>query len=89
MGFGGSLGELLSFLFVPLRARREAGTTDPAKLAPPEITGPTRKRGQVPIFEDEQHVRLEDLIVADATYRQFRAFFETLRRGRRFGSGTP
>jgi class 3 adenylate cyclase len=86
MGFGGSLADLLSFLFVPLRARRGEGGSelaggDIAKIAPPEITGPTRKRGQVPIFEDEQDAALEDLIIADATYRQFRSFFETLRQG--------
>lgn len=86
MGFGGSLADLLSFLFVPLRTRRQPGEgalakDEIAKIAPPEITGPTRKRGQVPIFEDEQDVALEDLIVADATYRQFRSFFEILREG--------
>ncbi|WPZ34753.1 adenylate/guanylate cyclase domain-containing protein [Thalassobaculum sp. OXR-137] len=86
MGFGGSLADLLSFLFVPLRSRRSAGDGDIAKediarIAPPEITGPTRKRGQVPIFEDEQELSLDEVIVADATYRQFRAFFEALREG--------
>lgn len=86
MGFGGSLADLLSFLFVPLRTRRATGDTeltqgDIAKMAPPEITGPTRKRGQVAIFEDEQDVALDELIIADATYRQFRNFFETLREG--------
>ncbi|SDF41932.1 MULTISPECIES: adenylate/guanylate cyclase domain-containing protein [Thalassobaculum] len=91
MGFGGSLADLLSFLFVPLRARQtgvgsdlakgDIARSDIAKIVPPEITGPTRKRGQVPIFEDEQDVALDDLIIADATYRQFRSFFETLREG--------
>lgn len=85
-GFGGSLADLLSFLFVPLRSRRTTGEADPgagdvARIAPPEITGPTRKRGDVAIFEDEQDAALDDLIIADATYRQFQSFFEALREG--------
>lgn len=81
LGFGGSLSELLSFLFVPTRTRQPDGSVGPEPLVPPPVAGPTRMRGQVQVFEDELELDLEDLVVADTTYRQFRSFFDALNDG--------
>lgn len=81
LGFGGSLSELLSFLFVPVRTRQPDGSDGPERLEPPPVAGPTRMRGQVPVFEDELEIDLDDLVVADTTYRQFRSFFDALNDG--------
>lgn len=78
---GGSLSDLLSFLFVPIRARQIDGEDGDATVVPPPVAVPTRMRGQVPVFEDELETPQEDLIVADATYRQFQTFFQTLTDG--------
>ncbi len=81
LGIGGSLSDLLSFLFVPIRARQIDGEDGDATVVPPPVAVPTRMRGQVPVFEDELDAPQDDLVIADATYRQFQAFFETLRAG--------
>lgn len=77
-GFGGSLSDLLSFLFVPMRARQIDGKET---VVPPVVAEPTRMRGQVPVFEDELETPQDEIVVADSTYRQFQSFFETLTAG--------
>ncbi|MDF1793022.1 MAG: adenylate/guanylate cyclase domain-containing protein [Thalassobaculaceae bacterium] len=80
-GFGGSLSDLLSFLFVPIRGRQIDGADGAATAVPPPIPLPTRMRGHVPVFEDELETPQDELIAADATYRQFQTFFQTLTDG--------
>jgi len=81
LGLGGSLSDLLSFLFVPIRARQIDGEDGDATVVPPPVAVPTHVRGEVPVFEDELETAQEDLIVIDATYRQFQSFFEAVNRG--------
>ncbi len=76
-GLGG-LTDLLSFLFIPIRARTVDGEDGVSTVSAPPVPAPTELRGEVPIFEDERETPQEDLVVIDATYRQFHSFFEAI-----------
>ena len=77
-GFGGSLTDLLSFLFIPARARTIDGPDGSSTVSAPPVAVPTEMRGDVPVFEDEKAKPQDELVVIDATYRQFHTFFEAL-----------
>jgi class 3 adenylate cyclase len=74
----GSLTDLLSFLFVPIRAHQVDGEHGDATVTKPEIALPTQMRGQVAIYDDEAAMPQDDVVVVDTTYRQFLEFFEAL-----------
>jgi len=73
---GFSLVDLLSFLLVPNRA----GAADPMPDQVPAAPVPTRRRGDLEIFDDELTVPTLDVVVGDVTTRQFQSFVEALGR---------
>jgi class 3 adenylate cyclase len=76
-----ALTDLLSFLFVPIRARTVDGEDGDATVVRPPVALPTQLRGDVPIFDDEVETPQEDLVVIDSTHRQFQSFFEAISDG--------